>query len=185
VGYALLTLGYQRLSRWWLADWHERRDWEPWMLVNLVLACQAVGRFAQAATVAHEGHTAIRRALRGGAATELSLRYEVLVASEAAFAAPAEDALARLERIEPTALIPSEAFRLDLAKAVATARAGGQGAFGRSRTRLAAAVRASPQFHRIPWLRRCHRRAVFAIGREFGILGRLWGMGAATSWFWR
>lgn len=52
VGYALATCKMNRHAAWWLSDWNRRETAPaPWMLSNLVLALQCLGRHRQATEV--------------------------------------------------------------------------------------------------------------------------------------
>jgi cellulose synthase operon protein C len=52
VGYALATCKLNRHTAWWLRDWNRREPAPaPWMLSNLVLAMQCLGRHQQAVEV--------------------------------------------------------------------------------------------------------------------------------------
>ncbi|MDJ0849876.1 MAG: tetratricopeptide repeat protein [Myxococcota bacterium] len=51
VGYAYVTLSRERETVGWLADWREREDVKPWMLLNLVVALRGLGRWEEAGEV--------------------------------------------------------------------------------------------------------------------------------------
>ncbi len=48
VGYALTSVLRHRAAAGWLADWSDRGDAQPWMLINLVLSLRALGRLDEA-----------------------------------------------------------------------------------------------------------------------------------------
>ncbi len=51
VGYALVQGGQYRRAAAWLSDWRERRDIEPWVLTNVLVALQRTKRDAEALEV--------------------------------------------------------------------------------------------------------------------------------------
>jgi hypothetical protein len=51
VGYALTSIERHRAAAEWLRDWPDRRDAQPWMLINLVIALRALRRDDQANAV--------------------------------------------------------------------------------------------------------------------------------------
>ncbi len=51
VGYALVNSGQYRKAADWLSDWRERKDLEPWMLTNVIVALQHRKRDAEALDV--------------------------------------------------------------------------------------------------------------------------------------
>jgi tetratricopeptide (TPR) repeat protein len=52
-GYALTTVLDPGAASAWLADWADRPDAEPWMLINLVIALRSLGRHDEANRVGH------------------------------------------------------------------------------------------------------------------------------------
>src|SRR5688500_8437006 len=56
-GYVLCAARDYRGTTEWMADWRERSDAEPWMLVNAVEGFQATGREREAAEVTQFGLT--------------------------------------------------------------------------------------------------------------------------------
>jgi tetratricopeptide (TPR) repeat protein len=92
VGYAYVTVNGYRRTAGWLSDWAQRKDAQPWMLLNLVLALQALGRHQEATTVSLHAAT-----LPGD---HCSKYHHLWLAFEAAVAGQTQQALEGLGRID-------------------------------------------------------------------------------------
>lgn len=51
IGYALSHRGEHKLALKWLADWQQRKDVQPWMLMNLVISLRAAKKMPQSIAV--------------------------------------------------------------------------------------------------------------------------------------
>jgi tetratricopeptide (TPR) repeat protein len=127
VGYALLALGWRRLTVRWMSDHAGREDARPWMLNNLVLALRLLGRTGEASAIS-------RRAL-ALPADHVSDMHRRWLALDAALAGRPEEARAQLERAlapagELAALV--EAY----ARALLVAEGGGAEARARARAQI-------------------------------------------------
>jgi hypothetical protein len=60
VGYALSCAGRHQNAAAWLADWRQRKEVEPWMLDNLLIAYQETGCDAEAATLIEDARACPR-----------------------------------------------------------------------------------------------------------------------------
>jgi hypothetical protein len=158
----------------WMADWQERGDCEPWMLINLAIAYRGLGDFAQANRVS-------RQAL--GLKPDYTTKYhhiwlaadEVLTGNAAVarthLAAPGIEKLDATHRfllaVVESVLRVQEADRVQHSQAFADAK-----------RKLASSVRECKplSMDRIAVMR-MYRRCVCRLGKDGGTI-------AATLWSW-
>ncbi|MDR3617985.1 MAG: tetratricopeptide repeat protein [Paludisphaera borealis] len=107
VGYALTNLGRNRAAVRWLADWPDRADVEPWMLVNLVISFRALGRDEEAARVS-------RRALELPASHGTS-DHILWLALDDLLEGRADEASRRLDGLDPAPFDATKRYLYDLA----------------------------------------------------------------------
>ena len=152
----------------WLGDWRERRNVEPWMLDNLLVACQQTGRHAEAAALIEAARALPRR--RG----EL-VRFDAFHALERACAGdpqPGEYLLAITleDALDPYEKNLLQMLRVALEYALATAPP----PFDQARKdRLKAALSGTSRYRAC---RRVFREITCLISQRLGRSGpRIWG----------
>jgi hypothetical protein len=169
-GLALATIGDNPRTALWLADWRNRSDVEPWMLVPLVAALRVMRRDAEAANVSRHALT-LEEDGRSGC-------HAVWLAVDHAAAGDWDEVERLLTRVDPDALDPYYRFLATLAAAASALHqaADRADAFAAARAQLQAAA---PPF--IEWscpaFRRAHRRLVLSLAAEASGTG-------ATLWAW-
>jgi hypothetical protein len=170
-GYALTRLGRYREAVEWNADWRDRQDAEPWMLVNVAESLRALGRDVEAAEASH-----IALALPTGEGQAL---HRLWLAIDTACEGDIATARERFSQVQPESLRPVDRFDwtlvasvIQMADAPSEARARG---FAEVRRRLADAEAEAPQFASRAALKRAYRRCLAQIARSRGTLAaRLW-----------
>jgi hypothetical protein len=173
VGYALETLGYHRAAVRWLADYKERADLSPWMLINLAIAQRSLGWDAAANQVS-------RRALELPA-DYTSVYHRIWLALDDALTGrvPETDPLAGTPL---TAMDMTHRFVYALLETILSIRrsepAGRRGALAAAKKSLAEAVsRCTPLVQDRAAVRRAYRKSVRRMACDCGDL-------AATLWSW-
>jgi tetratricopeptide (TPR) repeat protein len=137
IGYCFASIEDYRAAAEWMRDWPERRDAQPWMLVNLAIALRGLGDDAQANRVSRQ-------------ALELpddytSKFHRVWLALDEALAGQSDAALERLADLDPSSFDVTHKYvhylidvMLSLQRAAPAER---PSAFRRARRQLDDAVR--------------------------------------------
>jgi tetratricopeptide (TPR) repeat protein len=159
VGYALFTIGLDRPTRAWLADWKQRPDAEPWMLLNLGLSLRRSGHPAQAREVSE---AALRlRPDNSRMDHVLWLALDGFVDGESGKAGESLDSIAPPGE--------KEAYRRFLWRLAHSARAvSAGGPFETFRAEVKALVRECAWFIRNREMVRTHARLVRSLARRHG-----------------
>ncbi len=170
-GWALARLREFRLVAEWHADWRERDDAEPWMLVNAVEALRATGRDAEAAEIS-------RRALSLPAANGRHLHHLWLAVDDVCQGRIAE---ARQHMVHARSAPLDEDFEFlatlveGVAEVAQASRAQLAGVFRQVRRRLDTARAHYTAYRFEPARMRVYRRCLFVLARRRGGLG---------AWIW-
>jgi tetratricopeptide (TPR) repeat protein len=171
-GYALLAVGRGRACAEWLADYADRKDALPWMLINLAIALRALRRREE------EANKVSRHALT--LPVDYTSKYHRiwLVLDELLAGGPVDgDPLAG---IEVSSLDGTHRFLHELARGLLLVRraplqARWQTLKGACRSLAEAARKNKPMSEDLPALRRTYRRVIRRLAHEAGGLrARLW-----------
>lgn len=174
VGYALIEAGGNYSCAKWMADWTERQDAQPWMLVNIAVSLRRIGRDQEAHKVSLHALT-----LEPDYAV---WNHQLMLALDEALAGQLSGAAERLKTLPDLSNeAPYYQFMRGAVRAILTANDPAlkhEGlAFKKAAECLAAATRFLPR-KRIRDLDRYHRRAVRRIARDIGgFRARLWWFG--------
>jgi cellulose synthase operon protein C len=173
-GYALTNVHDYRGAAAWLADWGERQDVQPWVLLNLVLSLRAMGRDAEA-------NRASRRALELPA-DGTTTYHAVWLAFDEAVGGNAAEAAKRLAEVDASRLDATHRYLHGLVEAVLLVQqappAERRGAFTQTRQKLRGLAQsgALPAEDR-PALRHAYRLCVRRLVHDRGgWVGELWSM---------
>lgn len=173
VGYALTTLRDYRTTARWMADWRDRTDARPWMLVNAVEGLRHAGRLSEAAEASRFALT-----LPADNGTPL---HQLWLASDEVLACDFASARSRLETVDPSSIDQDYRFLhalitavLEVAEAPAADRTV---AFRSARDRIEAAVAGYAALGREKARRRFYRRCVKHVADHCG-------GAAARLWYW-
>lgn len=160
----------------WMADWAERKDVEPWMLVNLVLALRGLERPDEASRVSEHALTLDE--------DDWTLPlHAVWLALEDALSGATDKAAGRLEEVDSDDLDSyHRLLRLWTDALVEVQRAGGgRQTLATARKRLGEAAGAIDQVRHDPALIVSWRRLVLRMARDCGgISARLWARWRAS-----
>jgi len=170
-GYGLTGLREYRLSAEWFADWRERTDMAPWMLVNVVDGLRALGRDAEAVE-------ASQAALSMPPAYGQHLHHLWLAADEACGGNVAA-AKHHLENVGAESLDNDYQFLLTAVQSVVemadASPADAQQVFRDVRRRLSQARSAYQVYSYEPARRRIYRRCLAAVaGYRGGVVAKVW-----------
>jgi len=170
-GYGLAGLREYRLSADWLADWRDRTDAAPWMLVNAMEGLRALGRDAEAVEA---GQTALSMPPAHGQ----HLRH-LWFASDEACGGNVVAAKHHLENVDAEALDNDYQFLLTLVQSVVdmaeASQADAARIFRDVRRRLSQARSAYQTYSQEPARRRVYRRCLAAVaGYRGGVAAKMW-----------
>ncbi len=169
VCYALMTVGDFKAAVNWAADWRQRDDLRPWMLLNYALALRNLKQDRAAYAVSKQALTLPE--------DHLSDAHRLLLVLDDALAGKALVAKAQFDEISSSELREWDRFVYEMLSALFAFHA--DGSTGEQQiSRLIALAREAKFFARSRVLVRAHRRIVLSIARADGRTARaLWRLG--------
>jgi tetratricopeptide (TPR) repeat protein len=180
-GFALLSIDDNREAVAWLADWEDRPDVQPWMLLHYALGLRCLGRGAEASAV---GRTALSLPDEDGSVVP----HALWLALDEALARDTAAAAGRLAGTDAAALDPYCRFLYSLVQAML----GVQGtetrlrasAFPAARKRMAEARTAKPDYWKDSLLRRTYTLSAWRVANDVGGLwAAVWALLQFIPWF--